>query len=40
MRDRRGMTRRQIWNQIGVSVAGWLMFFSLIRVWWKIYLSL
>lgn len=38
MPERRRMTRREIWNQIGVSVAGWFMLFSLVRVWWKIYI--
>jgi hypothetical protein len=32
------MTRREIWNQIGVSAAVWFMLFSLVRVWWRIYL--
>jgi hypothetical protein len=32
------MSRRELWNLIGVSAAGWVMVFALIRVWWRLYL--
>ena len=38
MQNRRRMTRREIWTQIGVSFAGLVMFFGLVRGWWRIYL--
>jgi hypothetical protein len=35
---RRRMTRREIWTQIGVSAAAWVMLFALARIWWRVYL--
>ena len=31
------MTRREIWNHIGVSAAAWVMLFALVRIWWRVY---
>ena len=35
---RRRMTRREIWTQIGVSAAAWVILFALARIWWRVYL--
>ena len=35
---RRRLTRQEIWNHMGVSAAGWVMVFALVRVWWRVYL--
>ena len=32
------MSRQEIWNMMGVSAAAWVMVFSLVRVWWRVYL--
>ena len=32
------MTRKEIWRQIGLSIAGWVMFIALVRIWWRVYL--
>ena len=36
---RRRMTRKEIWTQIGLSVAGWVMFVAIVRIWWRVYLA-
>ena len=32
------MTRKEIWTQIGLSIAVWVMFIAFVRIWWRVYL--
>jgi disulfide bond formation protein DsbB len=32
------MSRKELWNLMGVSAAAWVMVLALVRVWWRVYL--
>lgn len=36
-RSLRQMTRRELWSQIGVAAAGWIIVLALTRLWWRVY---